>query len=165
MEAKTLAFFLLSLIILFISFAIGFFFPLNNFFSVVPISLAVIGFFLFGAAMYGYFAFIPHIFFGLALGSERNAAIFIYFIPIAIATYAGVMFGQALMGDLLNKKYFLNEGKSILILLIIALVMGVAIELFMPTLVEMLWIEDYWGMQMKDSGTIGNLIGDLTSLI
>jgi len=115
--------------------------------------------------MYGYFAFIPHIFFGLALGSEKNAAIFIYFAPIAIATYAGIKFGTALMDDLLNKKYFLKEGKSILILLIIALVMGMAIELFMPALVEMLWIEDYWGMQMKDNGTIANLIGDLTSLI
>ncbi|MBT7241240.1 MAG: hypothetical protein HN878_02005 [Candidatus Diapherotrites archaeon] len=165
MEVKTIALFLVSLIALFIAFGVGFFFPLNNFFSFVPISLAIIGFFLFGAAMYGYFAFIPHVFFGLALGSERNAAIFVFLAPIAIATYAGVKFGNALMDDLLNKKYFLKEGKNILILLIIALVLGIAIELFMPTIIDIIWMDDYWGMQMKDNGTVGDFIGELTSLI
>jgi len=165
MEVKTIGLFLVSLIALFIAFGIGFFFPLNNFFSFVPISLAVIGFFLFGAAMYGYFAFIPHIFFGLAHGSTRNAAIFVYLFPIILATYAGIKFGNALMDDLLNKKYFLTEGKSILILFAIALVSGIAIELFMPTIIDMLWIEDYWGMQMSGSGNTTDLIGKLTSLI
>ena len=165
MEVKTLGLFLVSLIALFIAFGIGFFFPLNNFFSIVPISLAVIGFFLFGAAMYGYFAFIPHVFFGLALGSQRNAAIFVYLLPIILATYAGIKFGSALMDDLLNKKYFLTEGKTIIILLAFAMISAVAIELFLPTLIEILWIEDYWGLQMTDSGSTSDLIGQLTSLI
>ena len=115
--------------------------------------------------MYGYFAFIPHVFFGLALGSQRNAAIFVYLLPIILATYAGIKFGSALMDDLLNKKYFLTEGKSILILLTLAIVSAVAIELFMPTIIEMIWIEDYYGLQMTDSGSTGDLIGQLTSLI
>ena len=115
--------------------------------------------------MYGYFAFIPHVFFGLAQGSTRNAAIFIYLFPIIIATYAGIKFGNALMDDLLNKKYFLTEGKSIIILFAIALVSGIAIELFMPTIIELLWIEDYWGMQMSGNGNTTDLIGKLTSLI
>ena len=165
MEVKTIALFLVSLIALLISFGIGFFYPLNNFFSFVPISLGVVGFFLFGAAMYGYFAFIPHIFFGLAHGSTKNAAIFVYLLPIILATYAGIKFGNALMDDLLNKKYFLTEGKSILILFAIALVSGIAIELFMPTIIDMLWIEDYWGMQMSGSGNTTDLISDLTALI
>jgi len=165
MEVKTLALFLVSLIALFVAFGIGFFFPMNNFFSVVPISLAIIGFFLFGAAMYGYFAFIPHIFFGLALGSQRNVAIFVYLAPIILATYAGVKLGSALMDDLLNKKYFLTEGKTIVILLAIAIISAVAIELFMPTIIEMIWIDDYWGMQMASGGSTGDLIGKLTSLV
>jgi hypothetical protein len=165
MEVKTLGLFLLSLIMLFIAFGIGFFIPLYNFYIIVPIPLAVIGFFLFGAAMYGYFSFIPHIFYGIGLGSNRNAAIFIYLLPIVLATYAGIKFGNALMDDLLNKKYFLNEGKTIIILLAIALLSAVAIELFMPTIIDILWVEDYWGMNMSDSGNTTDLIGELTSLI
>ena len=165
MEVKALGLFLASLIALFIAFGIGFFFPMNNFFSIVPIPLVVVGFFLFGAAMYGYFAFIPHIFFGIALGSQRNAAIFVYLLPVILATYAGIKFGSALMDDLLNKKYFLTEGKTIIILLAFAMISAVAIELFLPTLIEILWIEDYWGLQMTDSGSTSDLIGQLTSLI
>ena len=165
MEVKTIGLFLLSLIVLFISFGIGFFFPIYNFYSIVPVSLAVIGFFLFGAALYGYFAFIPHIFYGLGLGSNRNAAIFVYLLPIILATYAGIKFGNALMDDLLNKKYFLKEGKTIVFLLAIAIISAVAIELFMPTIIDILWIEDYWGMNMSDSGNTTDLISDLTSLI
>jgi hypothetical protein len=165
MEVKILGLFLASLIALLISFGIGFFFPIHNFFSVVPISLAVVGFFLFGAAMYGYFAFIPHIFFGLAHGSTKNAAIFIYLLPVILATYAGIKFGSALMDDLQNKKYFLTEGKSIIILFTLAIISGIAIELFMPTIIDMLWVEDYWGMQMSGSGNTTDLISELTSLI
>ena len=165
MQLKPIAFFLASIIALLLSFTFAFFFPLPNLFSAIPISLLVIGFFLMGFSMFGFFSFIPHIFFGLALGSEKNASIFIYLAPILLATYAGTKMAGALLDDINLKKYFLEEGKTVLILLISAIALALLIEFSLPLLLEMNIIPtDIWGMNVKEGEQVTSMIDQLIKL-
>jgi len=117
-----------------------------------------------GTALFGYLSFVPHILFGLALGAEKNAAIFIYLLPIAIATYAGAKLGVALEADFRKQKYFLNEGKKILGLLALSLVIAFAIEVAMPIIISYL-PQDLWGMSVKEGKNVWGMFSQLTTLI
>ena len=164
MEIKPIAFLLISLICLLLALAYSFFYPAPNFLGTVPFVLVVLAFFFFGVLAFGYLAFIPHIFYGLALGANKNAAIFLFFIPIVLATYAGTTLGSALEKDFKVKKYFLADGKKVLILLIIAIVLAIAAELALPTIISM-WPSDLFGLSIKQNEGISDLINNLSGLI
>jgi hypothetical protein len=166
MEIKAIALFLISLIALFASFAYSFFYPIDNFFSAVPITLLVLGFFLMGTALYGILAFVPHVFFGLTMGTQKNALIFIYIFPILIATYAGILLGTSLMDDFNLKKYFLKDGKKVLFLLATAIIMAFAIEVLLPiALTTKLWPEDIFGLHTTEGKSFTGVLSELTKMI
>jgi hypothetical protein len=160
MEKRPLAFLLLSLMALFASFAYSFMNPFPTFFTEMPLSLLVIGFFFFGAMAFGYLSFVPHVFMGLAMGAERNAAIFLYLLPVMLATYSGALLGSALEKDFRMRKYFLEDGKKVLALLAIAIALAVAIDLALPYIIQY-WPQDWMGMNMKQGGDIWSLISGL----
>jgi hypothetical protein len=164
LEIKPIAFLLISLICLLLSFAYSFFYPSPNFLGAVPFVLVILAFFFFGAMAFGYFAFIPHVFYGLAMGANKNAAIFLFFVPLAMATYAGTTLGCALEKDFKIKKYFLTEGKVVIILLIVSIVFAIIAEIALPAIVNM-WPSDLFGLNVKPGEGIFDIIGDLSRLI
>ena len=164
MEKKPLAFLLVSLIALFATFLYSFFNPFPTFFSQLPFALLIIGFFLFGTLAFGYLSFVPHIFLGLAMGAEKNAILFVYLVPIIIATYAGAMLGAALGKDFNRKKYFLGDGKKVLTLLIVAIILTIAIDLALPYVIQY-WPQDIMGLSIKPGGDVWSLISNLPGTI
>jgi len=164
MDLRALAFLFLCLIALLISFACSFFYPIPTFFSEVPFTLLTIGFFLFSALLFGYLSFVPGILMGLSLGAQKNAAILLYLPPIFFATYAGTLLGSALMNDFKVKEYFLGRGKTVLLLLIIAIILALVIELSLPTLIE-LWPKDLFGMNIQKGANITDALSGLKSLM
>jgi len=156
-DAKSISFFLISMIALLCSFSYSFFFPMDTFFGGIPLTLSIMSFFFMGATLFGVLAFLPHIFFGLSMGAQRNAAIFIYLVPIVLATYAGTKLGSALWDDFNAKKYFLGEGKRVLLFLFLAIVLSLIIEVALPMVIN-LWPQDYFGMNLKEGVNIIQII-------
>ncbi len=126
--------------------------------------MTTVGYFLAGVAFFGYFAFIPSIFLGLQLGAEKNAAIFLYVIPLILATYAGTKLGFVLQDDFLNKKNYMEHVKIIAIIFIFAIILALAIEMSLPTILEY-WPKDFLGMNVTQGKSVGNLIGDISGLM
>lgn len=126
--------------------------------------MAVIGFFLAGIVFFGYFAFIPSIFLGLQLGGEKNAAIFLYIIPLILATYAGAKFGFILQDDFFRKKNYLDHVKMIMGIFVVAVILALLIEISLPTILEF-WPKDFLGMSVTQGKSVGSLIGDISKLM
>ncbi len=150
MRAQPLAILIISFIALFGSFIYSFFYPITTVFSTLPLTILTIVFFLFGIIAFGLFSFVPHLFLGLSLGADKNALIFFYFLPIAIATYAGVKLGFLIQRDFEVKEYFLEKTKPIIYLFIIAIVLSLIIETALPILLNMeLWPKDLLGLNIE----------------
>ncbi len=163
MDKKIIGLFLISLLFLFSSYTYAFFYPTITNFATLPLTVMVIAVFLSGTIFFGFLSFIPHIFIGLALGTEQNAAIIIYIIPIIIATYAGIKLGITTLNDFNNKEYLTKQAKKILFLLIIAIIIAVVIEQLMPILIE-LWPKNT-GLDMKSGKNVFEMIESLKQLI
>lgn len=162
MDEKSLSMTVFTLCGLLAAFAYSFFYPTTLIFGVesqLPISILTILNFLFGTIFFGYAAFIPAILFGLQLGAQKNAAIFLYMIPILISTYAGVKLGFMLEADFWGKKNFLKTIKTIATILIVAIIVAIIIEVALPSIVSF-WPSDV-GIEMQDGETVMNLINEL----
>jgi hypothetical protein len=152
------------MIALLLSFSYSYFNPVETFFFEIPLTIGTIGYFLSGIMFFGYFAFLPSIFFGLQLGAEKNAAIFLYIVPTIIATYAGTKLGFVLQDDFFKKKNYMQEIKLIALLLVISIIIAFALEQAMPTIIEY-WPKDFLGMNVSSGKNISGLIGDISKLI
>jgi len=164
MDLKALALTMVSLIVLLSAFAYAYFNPTITIFAELPFTVMIIGYFLCGIAFFGYFAFLPAIFLGLQLGTEKNAALFLYILPTIIATYAGTKLGFALQEDFNKKNNFMTVGKKILILFIIAIILALAIELTLPSIVEY-WPKDFLGLNVVEGKNFAGIIGDVSKLM
>jgi len=98
------------------------------------------------------------------MGAEKNAILFVYLVPIIIATYAGAMLGAALGKDFNRKKYFLGDGKKVLTLLIVAIILTIAIDLALPYVIQY-WPQDIMGLSIKPGGDVWSLISNLPGTI
>ncbi|MCX6800815.1 MAG: hypothetical protein NTZ73_01350 [Candidatus Diapherotrites archaeon] len=164
MDKKPTIALLICLICLFSGFIYSFQNPSWNFLASIPLAFLVLGFFLMGALFFGYLAFLPHIFYGLAIGTDRNAAIFLYIFPITVATYAGAKLGFALESDFKLEKYFLEEGKSVLAMVVIAVLIAIAIEIALPQIISMI-PEDFLGMNIKEGETTLGFLDKLAGMV
>ncbi len=145
-------------------FAYSFTSPLPNFFVEMPFTGVTIATFLAGTVFFGYLAFIPMLLFGFQLGADKNAAIFLYFIPSLIATYAGTKMGFALQADFMKKRNAMKDMKIIIFLVIIAVAFAFAVELALPKIIEF-WPKEVFGLSVIDgkNNAIG-LIGEISKL-
>lgn len=164
LEKKSTIVFLICLVALLGSFAYATLYNYEGYLLDMPLTIAVIGFFLAGTVFFGTLAFLPHLLYGLTLGYQKNAAIILYFFPIAIATYAGVRLGFLLMDDFKKKKYFLEEFQSIIMMLGVAIILSIVIEISLPVIIS-IWPQDMWGLELKEGKNIGGLIEELTKYI
>lgn len=155
---------LIAIIALLMGFAFSYFIPTPVGIGDVPFFAMTAGFFLAGTAFFGYLSFIPMLLFGLQVGAERNAAIFLYLIPSILSTYAGTKLGVLLYDDFHRKQLFLEHGKQILVIIVIALVLAIAIEQFLPLITEF-WPKDFLGMNIEQGKSVFGLINELGSLI
>ncbi len=160
MDVRALALTLVALTALFGSFVFGFTYPTPNFFSEIAFPLLAINFFLFGAIFFGYFAFIPHIIFGLSLGTQKNAAIFLYLIPLIVATYAGTKLGSSIDKDFAKKKYLINDLKAIVAMLIVAIILALVAEMALPYIIQY-WPQDLMGLNIKETQDIWGMISSI----
>lgn len=151
MKARALALLIISFIALFASFAYSIFMPTYTLFTIYPLTIMTLIFFLFGIIGFGYLVFLPHIYLGLPMGAEKNALIFVYFLPIALATYAGIKIGQSIEEDFKIKEYLTKkENKNIIYTFIIAIVSSIFIEASLPILFNMeLWPKDLLGLNIE----------------
>ncbi|MDD4250958.1 MAG: hypothetical protein PHX27_02085 [Candidatus ainarchaeum sp.] len=150
MDKKALIFLVICLITLLSSYIISFLNPMPNFIGQYPLITIILICFFFGTIFFGFVSFIPHALIGLALGAKKNSIIFLYIIPIILATYAGLKLGSILFDDFNRKKYFLQEGKNILALLLGAIILALVIEIALPLILEMqLWPQDSFGMTLE----------------
>jgi len=152
-----------SLILMFLAFIYSFFAPAANFLAGTPITFLSLGFFMFGMLGFGYLLPILSILYGLAMGANRDASIFIFLIPIALSAYAGAILGSALKEDFEIKKYFLEEGQVVATLLAVALIMAFAIEVAYPLFIENL-PTDLFGFTFKEGTTATSMMDRLISL-
>lgn|GEM_PF-1221528 len=168
MEKKTILLVLICMLFLLGSFINGFFFYTDSstvsIFGQVPLTIAVLGFFIFGTIFFGFIAFIPHILMGLTLGATQNAGIIIYFFPILIATYAGISFGNTILDDFQRKKYLTAQLKKTLLLLALALIIALAIEVFTPQIIE-LWPKNMTGLEIKGTKNTAEIADSLSKFI
>lgn len=130
----------------------------------LPISIMVFGVFLAGVVFFGYLAFVPCIFFGMQLGITKNAAIFLYLLPMILALYAGTKLGFSLKDDFNQKKVFLNIGKKVLLYIIFATLLAILFEFIFPIIAQY-WPQNLFGMDMARGRTISDLLKDLSSKI
>lgn len=164
MDKRALAITMLSMMALFAAFAYSYFIPTTTFFADIPFTLTTIGYFLSGIAFFGYFAFIPSIFFGLQLGTEKNVAIFLYIIPTLIATYAGAKLGFLLQDDFNKKNNFMQHWKKIALMLVVSICLALIAETVLPMIIE-LWPKDFMGLSLVDGKKASSLIIDISKLI
>jgi len=150
MKAQPLALLILCFITLFACFIYSFFYPIVTPLNTFPLTLITILFFLFGIIAFGFFSFVPHAFLGLSLGAEKNALIFVYLIPIFIATYAGIKLGYLIWQDFEVKEYFLENSKKLIYLFLLAIVISIIIETALPLILNMdLWPKDMLGLNLN----------------
>jgi hypothetical protein len=162
MDKKALGLTLLTVIFLLLGFAFSYFFQIQTPLAETPFTAIVIGFFLAGTIYFGYLTFIPGLIFGLQLGAEKNAAIFLYLIPIIIATYAGTKLGSSLQEDFLKKKSFLEDIQIIILILFLGVLLALMIEAALPALMEV-WPKDFLGMNVTQGKGIAGMIDSISS--
>lgn len=138
--------------------------PAPNFFAEIPFTGVTIAAFLAGTIFFGYLAFIPMLLFGFQLGADKNAAVFLYFIPLLIATYAGTKMGFALQADFMKKRNVIKDMKIIIFLIVIAVAIALVVELSLPTIIE-LWPKEIFGLSVVEgkNNAIG-LIEEISKL-
>lgn len=154
MRAQPLALLIICFIALFSSFIYSFFYPTVSPFINLPLTIITIIFFLFGVIGFGFLSFLPHIFLGLNLGATKNALIFLYLLPISIATYAGIKFGFLIQQDFEKKEYFLDKSKIIVYLIIFAILISLAIEFLQPIIFNLdIWPKDLLGLNIQETDT------------
>ena len=164
MNKKATAFLLICLITLLLSFVYSFFLPFNTFLGNYSITILTLIFFFFGALGFGFLSFIPHLFLGLAFGAKKNANLFVYLLPIILATYAGLSLGAILLDDLNNKKYFLKEIKPIISILFVAIILSIGIEMLLPMLINSGIIPtEVLGMKLNEGESSAGLFDELLS--
>jgi hypothetical protein len=159
-DIKALGLTMLTTIAILSAFVYSYYYPTFTFFENTPFPITTITNFFAGIAFFGYFAFIPGILFGLQLGAEKNAAIFLYLIPTIIATYAGTKLGFALQDDFSGKKDFFRQGKIILLFFLVAIILAITVELSLPAIIEY-WPKDFLGMNVMRGKSTVSLITDL----
>jgi hypothetical protein len=152
MDKKAVMLMVVCLIALFGSFLFAMFNPSGTMFLILPLTIMIIVFFFFGVIGFGFASFVPYVLLGLAMGTQKNAVLFLYLIPILIATYAGLKLGSTLLDDFRRKIYFTEHWKIIVSLLITAIIIAVAIELALPMLEGLqLWPADLFGMEFNQT--------------
>lgn len=163
MDEKALSMTIFTVLGLLATFTYSFFYPILillgseiNF----PISILTIINFFFGAIFFGYLAFIPAMLLGFNLGAQKNAAIFLYIIPIIISTYGGVKLGFGLESDFWKKENYLEKIKKIIAFLFVAIIIAIIIELTLPYLIQF-WPQETGGLGLQEGDTILNLIKEL----
>ena len=164
MEKKPLGIMLAGTALLLIAYLYAYFNPITTIYAEIPFPIVIISFFLAGTVFFGYFTFIPLILFGLEMGAQKNAAIFLYLIPAIISAYAGAKFGTTLQEDFNKKRNYIKETKIILAILLTAIVLAVIIEAVLPTIIQ-LWPKDFLGMNVTQGKGIVELIQDMAELI
>lgn len=152
MRAQPLALLIICFIALFSSFIYSFFYPTISPFNTIPLTIITISFFLFGVIGFGFLSFLPHIFLGLNLGANKNALIFLYLLPISIATYAGIKLGFLIQQDFEKKEYFIEKSKIIVYLIVFAILISLTIEFLQPIIFNLdIWPKDLLGLNIEDS--------------
>ncbi|OQA31114.1 MAG: hypothetical protein BWY55_00640 [archaeon ADurb.Bin336] len=126
----------------------------------LPIIIFTILNFFFGTIFFGYLAFLPAILMGLNLGAQKNAAIFLYIIPIVISTYAGTKLGFGIEKDFWKKDNYLPTIKKIFGILFIAIIIAIIIELALPHLIQF-WPKGTGELGLEQGETIIDLIQGL----
>jgi len=160
MNKKILALVLIATIAFLIGFVASYNYQIQTPFVDVPFTVLAIGLILGGAVFFGYLGFIPALLLGLQLGAEKNAAVFIYFVPIILAIYAGAYLGVLINKDFERKEVFIKKSKNIVALVAITLVAAFIVETAVPYMVEY-WPIDYMGLNVGggympyDSDTVG----------
>ncbi|VVB75607.1 Uncharacterised protein [uncultured archaeon] len=164
MEVKPLMMLLIAMSCLLGGFVYSYFTPSPNFFAEIPFTGVTIAAFLAGTIFFGYLAFIPMLLFGFQLGADKNAAIFLYFIPSLIATYAGTKLGFALQADFFKKRNAMKDMKIIILLLIGAVALALVVEMSLPMIINF-WPKEYFGLSVVEgkNNAIG-LIGEISKL-
>ncbi len=163
MEQKPLAIILTSLIAMFLAFIYSFYMPTANFLVGTPLIFLTLGFFMFGVLAFGYTLPLLSAFYGLAMGANEDASIFIFMIPLTIAAYAGVLLGSSLEDDFKVRSYFLKNGRQVATLAVIAIVLAVAIEYAYPLFINSL-PQDLFGFTFKEGVTTASAMDQLISL-
>lgn len=164
MDKKIISSFLVSLLFFFGAYCYGFFFPTVTSFSDISLTIVTISFFLAGTIFFGFMAFIPALFFGLALGTQQNAAIIIYIFPLLLALYAGIKLGVTSFEDLNNRIYLTKEVEKIITLVIVAIILAIIIEQTMPIIIE-IWPTETFGLEMKQGKDVFEMIESLKTHI
>jgi len=152
---------LIAMICLLGGFTYSYFTPSPNFFVEIPFTGVTIAAFLAGTIFFGYLAFIPMLLFGFQLGADKNAAIFLYFIPSLIATYAGTKMGFALQADFLKKRNVMFDMKIIIFLIIVAVALAFIVEISLPMIIEY-WPKEALGLSVVEGKN--NLFGLMEQL-
>lgn len=154
---------LISLISMFSAFIYSFYYPMANFLAGTPLIFLTLGFFMFGFLAFSYTLPIMYIFYGLAMGSNKDASILVFMIPITIAAYAGAILGNSLEQDFKIRKYFLQDGKKIAMILALAIFLAITIEYLYPLLIESL-PQDLFGFTFKEGITTASAMDKLIGL-
>ena len=164
MEIKPMILTLFSIVALLGCFVYSYFVPTSALLMQMPFMVMVLACFICGIIFFGYLAFVPMILFGLQLGTEKNAAIFLYLAPMVIATYAGTKLGFALWEDFNKKRNFLKDWKTILVLIVIAVILAIAIEQVLPYILEF-WPQNFMGLNVIKGQTTTGVLNEVTKLI
>ena len=142
----------ICLVAFFGSFLYSMYTPIETGFLILPITIMTIMFFFFGVIGFGFGSFVPFLLLGFAMGIRRDPILFIYLIPILIATYAGLKLGSTLFDDFRRKIYFTKHGKTIISLIVIAIIIAIALEFALPLISEMNFLpKDVFGAQVVET--------------
>ena len=163
MEKKPLAIMLISLISMFLAFIYAFYSPMANFLAGMPLTFLTLGFFMFGFLAFSYTLPLLYIFYGLAMGSNKDASIFVFMIPITLGAYAGAILGTSLEEDFKMRKYFLQDGRTIFTLIAVAIVLAFLLEFIYPFFIESL-PQDLFGFTFKEGITTASAMDKLIGL-
>jgi len=149
MDAKATVLLAICFVALFGSFLYSMFTPIETGMLILPITIMTIVFFFFGVIGFGFASFVPYLLLGFAMGIRRDPILFIYLLPILIATYAGLKLGSTLLDDFRRKIYFTPHGKTIISLIVIAIIIAIALEFALPLISEMNFIpNDVFGTEI-----------------
>jgi hypothetical protein len=165
MDSKVVSMVAFTFLGLLAAFTYSYFYPTTFIFgaeSQIPLSILIILNFFFGVIFFGYLAFIPALIIGLQLGAQKNALIFLYIFPLLISTYAGTKLGFMLENDFWGKKDYLKVIKTVIGILIIALIIAILIENLVPLIIE------YWpnntGFNVQENQSVMDLFNQIYDL-
>ncbi len=140
MKIKSILLIAISTIALFIGFIYSYLTPTPNFMAGTSLILLTLIFFISGILFFGYLTFIPSAIYGIAIGFSKNPYIFLYSVPIILAIYAGLILGNSIEDDFLQKDYFIPHAKKALFILALAVGAALIIEIILPEILTSLSI-------------------------